>query len=203
MALLSDVPLSGENENPLLWPILEILQVEPSGWKVHTLSSRLSEQGYLHRLDSSPEKELFKRNFLIMNALYQLQEVVYPEHRLCVDAMNISLAHSGEPAHHSVDIRDPLREYYLDWRHYEADEEEIRSLLSKFWQTYQRFVSGEVTTNMSRAKALQLFDLDNNATRVEIRKQWRKLAFRWHPDRKNGNSAYFKVLCEAWSVLRR
>ncbi|MDF4599355.1 DnaJ domain-containing protein, partial [Vibrio parahaemolyticus] len=36
----------------------------------------------------------------------------------------------------------------------------------------------------------------------EIRRQWRKLALRWHPDRENGDAERFRVLCEAWNVLR-
>ncbi len=63
-------------ENPLLWPILEVLRKKPSDWKVHTLAAHLNELGFMPILDASPDKDLFKRNFLIMNALYQLQETL-------------------------------------------------------------------------------------------------------------------------------
>ncbi len=197
----SSICKSGEFENPLLWPILEILRAQSTGWKVHILARELTEQGYIHQLDASPEKDLFKRNYLIMNALYQLQETVYPEQWLCVDAMNISLIQLTELPRHDIDVNDPLREYYLDWSHYEANEDEVRRLLNQFWQTYQRYIGGN-GTSMDRAKALDLFELDTSASRGEIRKQWRKLAFRWHPDRENGNPERFRVLCEAWNVLR-
>ncbi|WP_420824019.1 hypothetical protein [Vibrio mimicus] len=26
---------------------------------------------------------------------------------------------------------------------------------------------------------------------------------RWHPDRDNGNAERFRILCEAWNVLRQ
>ncbi|WP_337160518.1 DNA-J related domain-containing protein [Vibrio alginolyticus] len=189
-------------ENPLLWPMLEILRKQPSNWKVHTLASSLGEQGYISKLDDSPDKDLFKRNFLIMNALYQLQDTLYPDSWLQVEAMDIQLMSSMEALRHKIDIHDPLREYYLDWRNYEADEDEVRRLLNEFWTTYQKFIGGSSVASVDKTKALSLFDLNTDATPAEIRKQWRKLALRWHPDRENGNAERFRVLCEAWNVLR-
>ncbi|EKO3826259.1 DnaJ domain-containing protein [Vibrio harveyi] len=189
-------------ENPLLWPILDILRKQPSNWKVHTLAHELSQKGYIQQLDESPDKDLFKRNFLLMNALYQLQETLYPDGWLQVEAMNIVLMSSIEASRHSVDTNDPLREYYLDWKNYEADEGEVRRLLNDFWSRYQRYIGGNVSDDLDRSKALHLFELDADATRAEIRRQWRKLALRWHPDRENGNADRFRVLCNAWNVLR-
>ncbi|EGR0268174.1 molecular chaperone DnaJ [Vibrio alginolyticus] len=189
-------------ENPLLWPMLEILRKQPSNWKVHTLASSLDEQGYISKLDDSPDKDLFKRNFLIMNALYQLQDTLYPDSWLQVEAMDIQLMSSMEALRHKIDIHDPLREYYLDWRNYEADEDEVRRLLNEFWTTYQKFIGGSSVASVDKTKALSLFELNTDATPAEIRKQWRKLALRWHPDRENGNAERFRVLCEAWNVLR-
>ncbi|EMB9228894.1 DnaJ domain-containing protein [Vibrio harveyi] len=189
-------------ENPLLWPILDILRKQPSNWKVHTLAHEVSQKGYIQQLDESPDKDLFKRNFLLMNALYQLQETLYPDGWLQVEAMNIVLMSSIEASRHSVDTNDPLREYYLDWKNYEADEGEVRRLLNDFWSRYQRYIGGNVSDDLDRSKALHLFELDADATRTEIRRQWRKLALRWHPDRENGNADRFRVLCNAWNVLR-
>ncbi|MGR5513755.1 DNA-J related domain-containing protein [Vibrio harveyi] len=189
-------------ENPLLWPILDILRKQPSNWKVHTLAHELSQKGYIQQLDESPDKDLFKRNFLLMNALYQLQETLYPDGWLQVEAMNIVLMSAISASRHSVDTNDPLREYYLDWKNYEADEGEVRRLLNDFWSRYQRYIGGNVSDDLDRSKALHLFELDADATRTEIRRQWRKLALRWHPDRENGNADRFRVLCNAWNVLR-
>lgn len=189
-------------ENPLLWPILDFLRKQPSNWKVHTLAHELSQKGYIQQLDESPDKDLFKRNFLLMNALYQLQETLYPDGWLQVEAMNIVLMSAIEASRHSVDTNDPLREYYLDWKNYEADEGEVRRLLNDFWSRYQRYIGGNVSDDLDRSKALHLFELDADATRTEIRRQWRKLALRWHPDRENGNADRFRVLCNAWNVLR-
>ncbi|PFG58235.1 DnaJ-like protein [Vibrio sp. ES.051] len=191
-----------EMENPLLWPMLAILRKQPSTWKVHTIASKLSEQGYIPQLDTSPDKNLFKRNFLVMNALFQLQESLYPDCWLQVEAMNIKLMSALEAARRVVDIHDPLREYYLDWNNYEANEEEVRRLLNEFWTTYQKFMGGSTVSRIDKTKALALFELNTDATPTVIRKQWRKLALRWHPDRENGDAEQFRILCEAWNVLR-
>ena len=189
-------------ENPLLWPIMEILKQQSTGWKVHTLSSHLCDLELLPVLDASPDKDLFKRNFLIMNALYQLQETLYPENWLQVQAMDIVLMPQSQVFGHEVDHEDPLRDYYLDWHNYEAEEGEVKRLLNEFWTRYREFVGSTDVGDMDRSKALSLFELPLDASPAEIRKTWRKLALKWHPDRENGNSERFRVLCEAWHVLR-
>jgi hypothetical protein len=189
-------------ENPLLWPILEVLRKQSSGWKVHTLASHLTEIEIMPLLDERPEKDLFKRNFLIMNALYQLQETLYPDNWLQVQAMDIVLMPSQQVFGHEVDRSDPLRDYYLDWLNYEAEEGEVKRLLNEFWTRYREFVGSTNGKDMDRAKALSLFKLPHDASQTEIRKTWRRLALKWHPDRQSGNSEQFRILCEAWNVLR-
>ena len=189
-------------ENPLLWPIMEVLKQKPSGWKVHTLAAHLNELGLVPVLDLVPEKELFKKNFLIMNALYQLQETLYPDSWLQVQAMDIELMNGRyHSSTHTIDLEDPLRDYYINWLNYEADEGEVKRLLNEFWTRYKKFVGGS-ETDMDRTRALNLFELPLDATQHDIRKRWRRLALRWHPDRDEGNTAKFQTLCEAWNVLR-
>lgn len=189
-------------ENPLLWPILDVLRKQPSGWKVHTLASHLGDLGYIPLLDPLPEKDLFKRNFLIMNALYQLQETLYPDNWLQVAAMDIVLMSSPHACGHEVDHQDPLRDYYIQWHNYEADEGEVKRLLNDFWSKYRDFVGSHNGKDMDREKALRLFELPYDSSQSEIRRTWRKLALKWHPDRESGNSERFRILCEAWNVLR-
>lgn len=194
----------GYMENPLVWPIFEVLKHQPSGWKVHTLASHLGEIGFMPTLDDSPEKDLFKRNFLMMNALFQLQETLYPEKWLQVEAMDIVLSPMFQSQMHYIDTDNPLRDYYMQWENYEANEGEVKRLLNEFWTRYRKFVGGDENhKNLSRLQALRLFELDETASAAQIRKTWRRLALRWHPDRENGNSEKFRILCEAWHVLRR
>ena len=78
----------------------------------------------------------------------------------------------------------------------------MKRLLNEFWTRYREFVGSIDVSDMDRTKALSLFELPLDASQTEIRKTWRKLALKWHPDRENGNSERFRVLCEAWHVLR-
>ncbi len=188
-------------ENPLVWPIMEVLKKQQAGWKVHTLASHLSELGIIPFLDTSPEKDLFKRNFLMMNALYQLQETLYPDSWVQVEAMDIRLMNQGKAREQEINVEDPLRGYYTDWSNYEAEDGEVRRLLNEFWTRYSNFV-GSHNDDMSTQEALRLFDLDDMATQTEIRKQWRRMALKWHPDREGGNTDKFRTLCEAWNILR-
>ena len=194
----------GQFENPLVWPLFEVLQETAQEWKVHTLSSHLIEKGLLTQLDESPEKDLFKRNFLIMNALYQLQAELYPDHWLQVEAMNIQLFTDLETqtTQHVIDVTHPLREYYLEWTNYQVEEDEVKRLLNEFWSNYRRYLGGSTASSMVRIQALKLFGLSESATAKEIRKQWRKLAMQHHPDRESGNADKFRVMCEAWNLLR-
>ncbi|SNX50310.1 Chaperone protein DnaJ [Vibrio thalassae] len=150
--------------------------------------------------DDSPEKDLFKRNFLLMNALFQLQELLLPEQWLQVEAMDIQLL-PYNPREHQIIDSDPLREYYLDWSHYEAEVGEVRRLLEDFWQRYAYFVGASKVT-VSRTTALKSFGLNEWATQKEIRQAWRRLALRWHPDREGGDAEKFRNCCEAWSLLK-
>ncbi|MCY9871822.1 DNA-J related domain-containing protein [Vibrio barjaei] len=187
-------------DNPLLWSVLHLIENNVDGLKIHTLASQLADAGLIPSLDESPEKDLFKRNFLLMNALYQLQELLIPEKWLQVEAMDIQLF-SYRSAEHAIDKNNPLREYYLDWSHYEADTGEVKRLLEDFWQRYKHFV-GVSSVTMSRSVALKCFELNEWATQKEIRQAWRKLALKWHPDREGGDAEKFRRYCEAWSLLK-
>ena len=196
--------VNGGFENPLVWPLFEVLQEADQEWKVHTLSSHLIEKGLLTQLDESPDKDLFKRNFLIMNALYQLQTELYPEQWLQVEAMSIQLFSVAETQGSTpvIDTTHPLREYYLEWINYQVEEGEVKRLLNSFWGNYRRYLGGTNESSMDRIQALKLFGLSESATAKEIRKQWRKLAMQHHPDRASGNADKFRVMCEAWNLLR-
>ncbi len=205
-SLNSQMAFHSHIENPLIWPIFEVLKSNASGWKVHTLAARLDELGYIPQLDLSPAKDIFKRNFLIMNGLYQLQDALYPDKWLQVQAMEIVLySHRSvvTGGHFFIDEEDPLRTYYSDWANYEATEGEVKRLLNQFWQRYRDFVGTGNSLDMNRAKALSLFKLPTDANYADIRKRWRRLALRWHPDRENGDAEHFRILCEAWNILRR
>ncbi|WP_299015141.1 DNA-J related domain-containing protein [uncultured Photobacterium sp.] len=197
-----DLERNTEYDNPLIWPIISILKEKPSGWMIHTLSEALKQQGLLTTLDDDQEKDLFKRNFLLMNALYQLQEMLLPEQWLQAQAMDIRLYANPAEERNQIDQDDPLRSYYLDWQNYNTDTDVIKSLLSSFWRRYQSHI-GSTTIHGTQPlpEDYTLFGLPADASPSQIRRQWRKLALRWHPDRPNGDAEQFRKICEAWQRL--
>lgn len=189
-------------ENPLIWPLLTIIQASQQSHKIHELADELQRKGLLPDLDNDANKKLFKRNFLLMNALYQLQDILQPAHWLQVQVMDIRLL-----TLQSTDITlrleqdTALRNYYLDWRHFETSSKNIEELLTSFWNRYKHSL-GKPEGTIDKTTALQIFELDGNASQQDIRQQWRKLALKWHPDRASGDTIKFRQVCEAWQKLR-
>jgi hypothetical protein len=189
-------------DNPLIWPLLSIIKTSSQSLKVHLLASELQQRGFLMDLDNDANKALFKYNFLLMNALYQLQDLLLPDNWLQVQALDIQLFKELPQAHMLIYANDKgLRSYYLDWHNFETSEEEITQLLNHFWSRYDSYFV-TTTEKIDKANALQVFGLDQRASKKDIRLQWRKLAFKWHPDKASGDSVKFREICEAWQTLR-
>lgn len=179
-----------------------MINTSPQSYKVHDLANELQLKGLLPDLDNDANKVLFKRNFLLMNALYQLQAILLPEQWLQVQAMDIQIfarLPKDIPLILKQDVA--LHDYYLDWGNFETSSESIASLLSHFWTRYSAHI-GKPEHKVDKAKALQIFELDDNASKQVIRQQWQKLALKWHPDRATGNAEKFHEICWAWQKLR-
>ncbi|NMH65403.1 DNA-J related domain-containing protein [Shewanella salipaludis] len=191
-----------KSDNPLIWPLLSLLQASHQSWKVHHLATELQSRGLLSRLDAEPDKDLFKRNFLLMNALFELQEMLLPKQWLQVRAMEIQIFRLLPAELNLILAQDAsLREYYLDWNNYDTCANAVRAMLESFWNRYQSYI-GVNPRLMQQSHALNVFELDETATDREIRRQWRRLALKWHPDRPEGDAAKFREVCEAWQALR-
>jgi hypothetical protein len=189
-------------ENPLIWPLLAILRASQQSCKIHNLASELQIMGLLPDLDDDVNKALFKRNFLLMNALYQLQEILLPDHWLQVQAMDIQLLPQF-PTNLGFTLEQDatLRNYYLDWGYFDTSSESIEKMFTRFWSDYDYYL-GKHEHMIDKTNALQIFELEKGATKQDIRHQWRKLALKWHPDRSSGNALKFREVCGAWQKLR-
>lgn len=195
-------PTRLKGDNPLTWPILGLLKRSNRSWKVHHLATELQQQGLMHNLDPLPEKDLFKRNFLLMNALYELQHMLLPSQWLQVQAMDIILLRI--PPANVLQLQQDdsaLRDYYLDWNNYDTCVNVVREMLESFWNSYQDYI-GARPGRFAQREALRVLELEADASDKEIRRQWRKLALKWHPDRQGGDTAKFRQICEAWQALR-
>jgi len=191
-----------KGDNPLIWPLLSLLKNTDHSWKVHLLASELQAKNLMQDLDEDQDKALFKRNFLLMNALFQLQKILLPDSWLQVKSMDIKIFEIM-PTNIELSLQkdDALREYYLNWINYDTCPNIIRDMLESFWSNYEEYIGTNINL-MHKNQALLIFQLNVGATNREVRRRWRKLALQWHPDRPNGNTAQFRKVCEAWQTLR-
>ncbi|MFM4951385.1 DNA-J related domain-containing protein [Aeromonas dhakensis] len=181
--------------NPLLAPLLALLRQASGSYKVHELLAEL------RRLEAIPplpgdEQQLFRLNFLIMNALYQLQAELHDEGWwLRISTLDIRLEPlAPRNAASALAQGEALRSYYLDWRvFWQTDREEVEALLGSFWRAYAR--------DEHWAEALTLFALPAGAGPDAIRRRWRELALQHHPDR-GGDADTFIRLRWAWEHLK-
>lgn len=189
--------MSDPNVNPLIAPLLALLQQAAGSYKVHELMAALRQQGAIPQLADDEQLQLFRVNFLIMNALYQLQAELYEEGWwLVISTLDIRLEPLAKTpeASHAFALGETLRSYYLDWQvFWQTDRAEVEALLNRFWRAYD----GEG----HKAEALALFDLHEGASQEAIRRRWRELALQHHPDR-GGNAETFIRIRWAWQCLR-
>ncbi|MEH6471252.1 MAG: DNA-J related domain-containing protein [Halopseudomonas sp.] len=185
--------------NPLTAPIAQILRDNPDGLSEYQLLGQLEFDGL--RLDDEPgvsaELLLFRKHFLVMNALYRLQPVMWEEGcYLSISALCIAL----QPVADSSDMRvlnpageEAIRDYYLDWNEFEqSSSESVEQLLNSFWQRY--------FADDKRLAALAVFELDADCSWSEIRSAYRRQAAIHHPDR-GGDSQQFRQAREAYELL--
>lgn len=188
--------MSESRPNPLLAPLLTLLWQASGSYKVHELLAELRRQEVIPPLPGDEQLQLFRLNFLIMNALYQLQAELHGEGWwLVISTLDIRLepliTREGGSA---LAQGEALRSYYLDWQvFWQTDREEVKALLGSFWQACER--------DEHRAEALTLFALPTGAQPDVIRRRWRELALQHHPDR-GGDADTFIRLRWAWEHLK-
>ncbi len=186
--------------NPLIDEIFELL-INNKVWMVHTLASELKERGLLDTLAADPGRDLFKRNFLIMNALYQLQQQVMPKQQLLIKSLHIELV--SDPRQNQLHPNDPLRDYYLNWQNFETSTAEINALLDSFWQRSSKPKQHEAPLSAQQHQQLiARWQLVQPITLKTLQKRWRQLAVQHHPDKQGGDNEVFKQLKMEYEQLK-
>jgi len=161
----------------------------------------LSETNHIKALDDDPQKDLFKRNFLVMNALYQLQLQLFPDYHLRIASLHIELVNT--PSHTALLQAEPLRDYYLDWHNYDTSNDEIEALLDSFWQRFrqQTCVNTAKLTPLQHQEIREQWNLNTEYSLKDVQKRWRQLALKHHPD-KQGSAAVFKQIQDEYEQLK-
>lgn len=193
------------NNNPLIVPILNLLQRE-SAMSEHELLTRLESQGDFEGglskdkpLSKANDLALFQKHFLIMNALYYLQEELVAEQwHLHISPLKIFLSPISEVASSAVseDLEPPaLKAYYGDLKNLEdTDEQGVQALLTGFWQRY--------LASDKRLEAYQRLELPVDASWLEVKQAYRRLAKQYHPDH-GGDASRFIEVRAAYEVLEQ
>ncbi|TYL46678.1 DNA-J related domain-containing protein [Marinomonas sp. IMCC 4694] len=188
--------------NPLVDPILTLLKKQPNGTSEFDILKALKEQlPAFNTLAEDANLALFRQHFLIMNALYQLQQSLWQDEKLLlnISALRIYLTRASDVQRsdstsldNSVDAK--LAAYYLDWGEYEkTDANDVSDLLNRFFTGIH--VSGD------REAALNTLQIDvANPSKADIKQQYRKLAQQHHPDR-GGDQDVFIDLRKAYEYL--
>lgn len=186
--------------NPLIIPILDILKTSKAAITEHQLLSLLEQSlKSIEGISSESQLALFQRHFLVMNALYQLQELVAEDgFLLTISPLSIALLpYDAQVSTAIVDAQEEqvLRQYYLDWNNYkETSAEDVASLLDGFWQRY--------VTKDQQQTAYELLGVSHNADWESVRQSYRRQVAEKHPDR-GGNAEEFVRLREAYEILAR
>jgi DnaJ-domain-containing protein 1 len=187
-----------DKDNPLIPAILQVLRQAEKTLAIHELLQELKAVAKIPSLDDDVQLALFKLNWLMMNALYQLQmQLIEEGYFLSISTLDIHLEPARELASASAQqiSCQPLRDYYLNWGHFsDTTKEEVQALLDGVWQEY---ISGD-----EQAKAYQVLGLEEGASIRLIRKTYRSLAGRYHPD-KGGDPIKFMEIREAYEILKK
>ncbi|CAA0078941.1 Chaperone protein DnaJ [BD1-7 clade bacterium] len=186
-------------ENPLVMPVLAALQAADKPLAIHELMAAIKAQHTLPTLDADLQVALFQMNWLLMNALYQLQHNLLSEgYYLAIQTLHIelqSLSADASVADGQALKSDRLRDYYLDWQHFNGTTKaDVDALLRGVWQQF--------TGRDQQADALAVLSLDEDADWATIRTRYRQLAARHHPDRGGDAQAFMRVR-QAYECLQQ
>lgn len=143
---------------------------------------------------------LFQTHFVIYNALYTLRKTYRSQKKgeLIIEATNITLAPPTK-VETGLELADPLAQYYLNWNNFdETNSSDVNQLLDAFWLK----MAGYSISEEQRAEALAQLELDENATPLTIKQQYRKLLHKYHPD-KGGDKHRTQKIDQAYRILKQ
>ena len=187
-------------DNPFKAAILALIKASPAGLSEYVLIQRLQEHDEAFAFDGvDPDLALFRKHFLVMNALYQLQAELFDQGMaLSISPLDIRLepvGNAGLSAFPTDNATAPLREYYLDWENFsQTGQADVEAMLTRFQERYLAIDE--------RIGALQTLELPANASWEKVKHAYRRLAARHHPD-KGGDPARFRAIREAYECLMR
>lgn len=187
--------------NPLIPEILQLLYQHPQGISEYEILNHLgahSAFGDHNAHEDQLHLPLFKKHFMVMNALYQLQSNLWEDEQLVLEISPLKtvLTHSVASridSHPAISENSKLSIYYLNWHNLEeTTEEDVVKLHQLFWERFN-YQEGE-------GSALKILGLSSGASTESINTHYRKLAAKHHPD-KGGSPERFIEIRKAYEIL--
>ena len=146
---------------------------------------------------------LFTKHFLLMHCVYSLRNY-YSENNLghlSVSPLSIQFTPLSDAKRSEVSQEHEnqvLADYYLDLANLRNESEEsIQEMLGEFWH---KFATQYVITDEELAHALTVMDFEALPNLAELRRRYRELASRCHPD-KGGSEEAFVDLQRAYEQI--
>ncbi|MGM0629969.1 MAG: DNA-J related domain-containing protein [Pseudomonadota bacterium] len=142
---------------------------------------------------------LFQTHFLLFHCLYKLRERwrEQKKYELFIHTLNIE-CQPWQKGTSALAENDPLAEYYLDLNQLSSTSgADVESMLDDFWR---RMGHSSVTVDMPVAEAWQLMEVEPPASYAFIKKQYRKLVHKYHPD-KGGSVAKMQKIQKAYRCI--
>ncbi len=181
----------------LLAAIEECVCAHDSGLREYTLMEILCAKSLppFDTKHAANSLDLFRRHFIVFHCLYRIRDHWRAQGHadLGINALQIQRLPYSCPRSTSPARMDSLRNYYLDWRNWvNTDAAEVERLLRGF-QT-------RAHANQLRDDALRTLGLTDPVHTAVIKKTYRRLVMRHHPDR-GGDTQQLQNLNAAMTVL--
>ncbi|MCW9014316.1 MAG: DnaJ domain-containing protein [Gammaproteobacteria bacterium] len=185
--------------NPIKAAVLAILKIQNEAISEYQLMQLLEADGVELPDARASELGLFRRHFMVMNALYQIQRDVFDDgYHLLIGALEIRLKPRSVEACGQALLNEgelKLQAYYLDWDNLsQTSEQELADMLAQFWTRYYSLDKKQA--------ALDTLGLAGDVSAAEIRDCYRRLAAQHHPDR-GGDPLAFIDIRQAYEVLNQ
>ena len=215
------------SDNPLCLVVLSILKETNESISLYSLMQRIEKAGYslashddtgcddAHNTTDecepvSDELRLFRKNFIVMNALYQIRKDFRDSgFNLSISSLSIFLTLESQlngqnltpdKVDEESKVDRALSDYYLDWGNYRASNQQlVDDLLSNFWKHFTKY-STFCADNDKRSYALKVLGVESDASWENIKEAYRNKVAMYHPD-KGGTSAQFIEIREAYQIL--